>query len=159
MFALVNYIHSYYINPQTKTPHPVTRIENALDQLRIVIDADAPVDRQVKEIVKRLPEILPIRKQGEIEGILTVPNDHIGSAAGPIKRWCTVKNEKYTNEGCTMEVSIISGDFDSFIAEMAKATKGDFNFSVQGTPVGTATMEEDVQPTKGKAKGAKAKAK
>jgi len=70
----VNYIHKYYIDPRTKTPHPVLRIENALEELHITVDPDVPADRQLQEkVLRRLPEVLPIKKS-EIEGTLTIPH-------------------------------------------------------------------------------------
>ncbi len=101
---LVNYIHKYFVDPRAKTPHPVTRIEAALDTLKIRVDPDIPVEKQVQgmciccdvlcdvhsscivlsmlphspasdidicaDILKRLPEVLPIKRQ-EVEGTLT----------------------------------------------------------------------------------------
>lgn len=48
----------------------VTRIQNALEQLKVRIDPDAPTEKQVQDIVKRLPEVMPIRKS-EMEGTIT----------------------------------------------------------------------------------------
>jgi len=67
---MVNYIHKYYMDPRTKTPHPVTRIENALDQLSFTIDPHMSAERQLQDkVLKRLPEVLPIKKS-ELEGTL-----------------------------------------------------------------------------------------
>jgi len=67
----VNYVHKYYIDPRTKTPHPVLRIENAFEELKITVDPDAPAERQLQEkVLRRLPEVLPIRKT-EMCGTLT----------------------------------------------------------------------------------------
>jgi ribosome maturation protein SDO1 len=69
--TVVNYIHKYYIDPRTKTPHPVVRIENALDQMKINVDPDMAAERQVQEkVLKKLPEILPI-KRSEMSGTLS----------------------------------------------------------------------------------------
>lgn len=32
---IVNYIHKYYIDPKTKFPHPVVRIESAIDETKV----------------------------------------------------------------------------------------------------------------------------
>jgi hypothetical protein len=32
---IVNYIHKYYIDPKTKLPHPVVRIEGAIDEIKV----------------------------------------------------------------------------------------------------------------------------
>jgi ribosome maturation protein Sdo1 len=50
------------VDPKLKTPHPIVRIENAFTTLKIKIDPDVSTDRQVLDIAKRLPEVLPIKK-------------------------------------------------------------------------------------------------
>lgn len=32
---LVTYLNKYFVDPKTKTPHPVTRIENALEAIKV----------------------------------------------------------------------------------------------------------------------------
>jgi len=49
----------------------VTRIENALDTLKVRVDPDASAEKQVQDILKRLPEVMPVRKsemEGKIKG-------------------------------------------------------------------------------------------
>jgi len=153
---IVNYIHKYYTDPKMKTPHPVVRIENALEQLRIRVDPDIPVERQVQEIVKKLPEVLPI-KRSEMQGLLSVSHSHVGIVAGILQQWAKVIRENYTAEGCEMELSIIPGDYDMLMSELNRCTKGDFQFHLQGQERMAASMEEETI-TKGK-KGKQEKVK
>jgi ribosome maturation protein Sdo1 len=32
---LVTYLNKYFVDPKTKTPHPITRIENALETIKV----------------------------------------------------------------------------------------------------------------------------
>lgn len=148
---MVNYIHKFYTDPRTKTPHPVVRIENAFDQLKLNIDPDMPAERQVQEkVLKRLPEILPI-KRSEMTGILAIPTKTIGQAMGTVKKYAQVSNENYSSSNVTMHVSIVPGDYDLFMNDLRTVTKGDFTFDIDGQVVATSESEET--PTKGKRGG------
>ena len=32
---IINYIHKYYVDPKTKLPHPVVRIDAALTEMKV----------------------------------------------------------------------------------------------------------------------------
>lgn len=129
------------MDPRSKTPHPVTRIENALDTLKFHAEPDLPLERQIAEIVKRLPDVMPVRR-AEIEAVLIVPNAHVGQAAGVVPRFAKVARENYTEDGCRMEITLVPGDYDSLVAELAKVTKGDFQLEVVGAEKAAASSED-----------------
>ena len=79
--AIVTHLHKHYINPKTQLPHPVVRIDGALDELKYHVDPDVPVERQVLNIVRDLPSILPIRK-ALLCGQLSIPTAHVAAAHG-----------------------------------------------------------------------------
>jgi ribosome maturation protein SDO1 len=151
---IVNYIHKYYINPQTKSPHPVSRIENALDTLKVRVDPDAPVDKQVQEVLKRLPEVMPVRKS-EMEAKITVPHKYLAQAQGAIKKHAQIKGETYNDVGAVFEVAFVPGAMDTLMQEVEKLTLGEAEIEVAGMG---ATATQDDAKTKGKpARGGKAK--
>jgi len=126
---IVNFIHKYYVDPKTNGPHPVTRIENALTTLKIHPDPDIPADRQVQDIVKKMPGVLALRKC-EMEATLSIPTQFAGSAAGVIRKFATVNRERYTDTAAVIEVSFVPGEYDALVAELTKITKGDFQIDV-----------------------------
>jgi len=142
---IVNYIHKYYIDPKTKLPHPVVRVENALATLKVKIDPDVPAERQIQDIIKRIPEVMPIRKM-EMEGTLTVPHSVLGGTMNVVQQWAKVTKDSYTSEGCTMDISIVPGDYDSFMSDLQKVTKGEFTFDIAGQEE---TSSEDTKKGKG----------
>jgi len=147
---MVNYIHKYYIDPRTKTPHPMLRIENAFEELHINVDPDLPAERQLQEkVLRRLPEVLPIKKS-EIEGTLTIPNKFLGQAMGLIHKFATVSGDTYSSEGCTMNVAFVPGDYDTFFGELRDLTKGEYTFDVAG---GAAASSDTEPEKKGKGRG------
>ena len=58
---VVTYIAANAINPQTKLPHPYTRIELALDEVKFHVDPFKPLDKEIDEAMKLLRPVLPIR--------------------------------------------------------------------------------------------------
>jgi len=147
---MVNYIHKYYIDPRTKCPHPVLRIENAFEELKITVDPDTPAERQLQEkVLRRLPEVLPV-KRSEMAGTLTVPHGVLGQAQGIIKKFASISAESYNADGCVMEIAIVPGDYDTFMSELRDITKGDFQFDIAGGAA--ASTDEEPTPEKGKGK-------
>ena len=57
---IIQHIQSNAIDPKTKTPHPLTRIEIALDQTRFSIDPFKNIDIQIKEVIKLLKPLIPL---------------------------------------------------------------------------------------------------
>lgn len=60
---IINYLHKYYHDPRGEKviPHPVDRISTVLASLKIKIDPYLPLDQQIRPIVKKLQDQLPIR--------------------------------------------------------------------------------------------------
>lgn len=144
--AVVNYIVKYYAHPKTKLPHPAQRIDNALTEMKILIDGEGGVERQATDAVKKIVEVVPLKKM-TIEATLKVPSKHMGAAAGIIHKWATVGRENYTKDGCEMEVSVVPGDWDALTADLSKVTKGEFTLDVPGQAA--ALAEEAAAATKG----------
>ena len=58
---IVNEIASTATDPKTKLPHPRTRIENALEELRFPIDPFKSVESQVEDAVSVLRPVIPLQ--------------------------------------------------------------------------------------------------
>lgn len=59
---VVGYLHKYYVDPRTKRPHPVARFEAAIAEIKYHVTAEGSVEKQVSDIMKKLPEVLPVKK-------------------------------------------------------------------------------------------------
>ena len=57
----IDIIHRNGVDPKTHSPHPITRLENALKEAKFHFDERKPVQEQVQEALKALKPILPIR--------------------------------------------------------------------------------------------------
>lgn len=87
--------------------------------------------------------------------IFLVPHKHMGSVGGIIAQYITILNEKWDGEGCSMEVSLVPGDYDKFLAAMNNSTKGEFQFDVEGAGGAAAAAPAPAARGKGKKRGGK----
>ncbi|EKE39163.1 rRNA metabolism protein, SBDS family protein [Entamoeba nuttalli P19] len=142
---IVEYIHNYYVDPATNKPHPIVRINNALDAMKLVIDPEAPMEKEIKEVEKKLNDILP-SKRLEVEAIVTVPNDFCKLADGAMKKYGRITSSSANGNSKVYKVSIIPGDFDSLNKDLAKATRGNYQIDL---PNGQ-TVQKDASKKKGK---------
>jgi len=86
------------INPKTKTPHPPQRIELALSEAKVSIDPFKPVDAQVKEILKKLQPIIPIRFENVVLAIRLTGEDY-GKCYGDIKNFGKITKDEWQKDG------------------------------------------------------------
>ncbi len=57
---IIHHIHSQAVDPKTKSPHPKTRIELALDECRYSVDPFKRLEDQVKDAVEKLKSLIPL---------------------------------------------------------------------------------------------------
>ncbi|MDA0648275.1 MAG: ribosome assembly factor SBDS [archaeon] len=57
---IIHHIHSQAVDPKTKSPHPKTRIELALDECRYSVDPFKRLEDQVKDAVEKLKPLIPL---------------------------------------------------------------------------------------------------
>ena len=126
---MVNYIHKYFTDPKTKRQIPVTRIEGALDQVKLRVDPQASAESQVEKILRPLKDILPMTKT-TLSGTLFIPHSHLGKAFPLVSKWADTGAAKYDAKGAHMEVQVIPGVYDSLMQDLNRATHGNFQFDV-----------------------------
>lgn len=111
-------------NPQTKTPHPPQRIEQAMKEARCSIDPFKPVDLQVKDILPKLRPIIPIRFE-KIKVAIRMSGEDYGKTYGDLKSIGTIVNEEWTANGMWIGVvEIPAGVQDDLLDKLNKKTKG-----------------------------------
>ncbi|RJU80784.1 MAG: ribosome assembly factor SBDS, partial [Candidatus Poseidoniales archaeon] len=57
---IVHEIHTQAVDPKTKSPHPKTRIELALNESRYSVDPFKRLDDQVKDAIELLKPMIPL---------------------------------------------------------------------------------------------------
>jgi ribosome maturation protein SDO1 len=112
------------MNPQTKTPHPPQRIENAMDEAGVHIDPLKPVHLQVKEVVEALRPLLPISFE-KVRIAVKVQASDQGKCYGDIKALTKVQKEEWQSDGSWIAVLEVSaGMQEELLSKLGQKTKG-----------------------------------
>ncbi len=122
---VVTFIARNAVNPQTGLPHPAKRIEMAMEEARVGIDPTRHLDVLVKETVKALRPILPIRFE-ELRLAVRIPPDNAARAYADIAAAATIEQEEWQKDGSWIcVVRIPAGIQDDFYALVNRLAKGD----------------------------------
>ncbi len=117
-------IHRYGVDPRTKAPHPVQRIEAAIEEAKVKIDEHKSAEDQVKDIVDKLRAVLPITFAKK-EIWVKVPAQFASRVYGTVKNMSTILREEWRNDGSwEATVEIPGGLEEDFYDKLNKATKG-----------------------------------
>jgi ribosome maturation protein SDO1 len=120
---VITFISRNSINPQTGHPHPPHRIEMAMEEARVNIDPFKHLDELVKETVKALRPLLPIRFE-ELRLAIKIPPDFAAKAYGDIAAGSTMEKDEWLKDGswvCVVRIPAgIQGDFYDLINKLTK---------------------------------------
>jgi ribosome maturation protein SDO1 len=121
---VVAFIARNAINPQTGLPHPPQRIEMAMEEARVNIDPFKHLDEQVKETVKALRPLLPIRFE-EVRIAVKIPADYAPKAYADIQAAGVMEREEWQKDGSWIcVVRIPAGIQSEFYDLVNRLTKG-----------------------------------
>lgn len=112
------------INPQTKLPHPVRRIEIAMDEAKVRIDPFKSVDEQVNSTLKAIRVKIPIRFE-KVKVAIRVPGDFSGKVYGAIPEFGKTMQEEWQQDGSWVAVVEIPGGMqENFYQKLNELTHG-----------------------------------
>jgi ribosome maturation protein SDO1 len=121
---IIDFISRQSVDPKTNLPHPPTRIENAMEQIRYSIDPFKPVEEQAKEIIKTLRIILPLKMEQITLGV-SIPPTYSAKAYGSIKGFGTIKHEEWRPDGSWYGIlEMPAGSYAPFLEKLGEITKG-----------------------------------
>ncbi len=127
---VIGYIHRNYVDPKARTAIPISRIESALEEMKAKIDMDTPTDKLLQPILKKLPYLIPMKKQEDVHAILKIPHKFLGQIGGFIKKYCSINSEKYDNYGCIYEITMSIGESDELLSIITKLTQNNYHFDI-----------------------------
>jgi len=113
------------INPQTKTPHPPTRIDQAMTEARVNIDPTKSTDELVKIAMKAIRPLIPIRFE-TVEVAVKISSAYAPKAYGEVAAFGKLSREAWQNDGSWIGVvQIPAGMQTEFYALINRLTKGE----------------------------------
>ncbi|NQU79590.1 ribosome assembly factor SBDS [Candidatus Woesearchaeota archaeon] len=129
---IIGLIQRNAADPKTMLPHPLTRIENAFEQVKCKIDEMKSAEEQVDEVVKALRTVLPI-KIDQVLMQLHVPPQYAHQAYGVIKRGGGIKQETWGNDGSlVVKIEIPAGMQDEVTGKLNEMTHGGVDIKILG---------------------------
>jgi len=111
------------IDPHTNLPHPPQRIANAMEHARVNVDPFRPASAQIKEIVEKIQEILPIRFE-RLEIAVRVPIESAGKAAFAIRKISPIKKEEWQSTSWIALMEIPAGMQGEIYSKLNDVTGG-----------------------------------
>jgi len=123
---IINFIARNCIDPRTGAPHPPLRIEQALNQVRLVIDPFKSGEEQAKDAIEALRPILPLRIES-LRIAVKIPPEYAPRAIGSVKEFGTVSREEWQSDGSWIAVvEMPAGLHTSFLERVGKVTQGNY---------------------------------
>lgn len=127
---VIEFIHSNFVDSTTGVPHPVTRIESALAQIKARYDPDESAEKIGRSLIPKLQTVIRLA-ESIIEGTVKVPVGMVGCIMGICHKYGTVKNEEYGTETMSMNMVISPGKYETFIDQLGKMSKGQAVFELK----------------------------
>lgn len=122
---VIQFIAANAINPQTRTPHPPGRIDQAMTEARVNIDPSKSVDELVTQAMKAVRPLIPIRFE-EVEVAVKIPPAYAPKSYGEIAAFGKVTREAWQNNGSWVGVvKIPAGLQNDFYSLINRLTKGE----------------------------------
>jgi len=122
---VIYFIATNAINPQTNAPHPPSRIEMAIEEAGVHIDIFKSMDDSVKEVMKKIRPLIPIRFE-EVEVAIKISAEHAAKSYGDIRKFGQLVKEEWQNDGSWIGVvKIPAGIQDDFYSLVNHLTKGE----------------------------------
>lgn len=121
---IITYISKYCVDARTNAPIPPVRVKRALQEIGVKIDPFKEVEEQIPQIINKLAEVIPIKKQ-IVYLVVKVPATYVGKAYGYIKNSGDVKKEEWLRDGSYLaELSVPAGLKNEFMDKVLSLTRG-----------------------------------
>ncbi len=121
---IVQLINRSFVDPKTHLPHPVMRIETAMEEVRVPIDPFKKVEDQAKIIVDALRKILPLKSE-TVKLTVTVPPQFAAQSYSVLKSTGDLKSEEWLADGSLKAVLDMNASIrGQFLDRLGAVTKG-----------------------------------
>ncbi len=121
---IINIIVRNAVNPQTGTPHPPQRIENAMKESKFNVDPFKTADAQVQTALERIRPLIPIRFE-KTKIAVKLSAEDCPRCYGDIKSFGAIQKEEWQSDGTWIGlVEIPAGLQTEFLEKLNQRTKG-----------------------------------
>ncbi len=121
---IVQFINRSFVDPKTHLPHPIMRIEAAMDEARVPIDPFKKAEDQTKIIIDSLRKILPLKSE-TVKLTVTVPPQFAAQSYSVLKATGDLKGEEWLSDGSLRAVLEMNASIKGqFLDRLGSATKG-----------------------------------
>jgi ribosome maturation protein SDO1 len=121
---IVQFINRSFVDPKTHLPHPIVRIEGAMEEVRVPIDPFRKVDDQAKVIVDALRKILPLKSE-TVKLTVTVPPQYAAQSYSVLKSTGDLRSEEWLADGSLRAMLEINASIrGQFLDRLGSVTKG-----------------------------------
>lgn len=128
---IIQIISRNSIDPRTKAPHPIQRIENAFEQAKVTIDPFKNANEQIDPILKKINMILPIKfATATIE--VVIPADSANRCYGMLKQYGLKSETWLSNGSLSATVEFPAGLQAEFIDKLNSLTHGNATTNIIG---------------------------
>jgi ribosome maturation protein SDO1 len=108
---IINLIHRNAVDPKTHIPHPVTRIEAALEQIKFRVDEFEDVHKQMQDALKKIRPIIPIKFEVK-EIAVKIPSQYAAKCHAAVKSFGKMLREEWQSNGSWVAVVEIPGGLE-----------------------------------------------
>jgi len=108
---VVHNIHRNGVDPKTNLPHPLNRIEAAMEEAKVKIDEYTDVQKQVQETLKKIRLVLPIKFVMK-ELAIKIPPDYAAKSYSILNSFGKKLKDEWQRDGSWVVVLEIPGGLE-----------------------------------------------
>ena len=126
---IVTFISRNALNPQTNSPHPPQRIENAMAEAKIQVDIGKSVKEQIPKVVSQIKKFIPLSME-KLKIAVKIPAAYSGKVNTILHKY-GVEKEEWQKDGSLVAVlELPAGIKQELFSELNSATHGDFESKI-----------------------------
>jgi ribosome maturation protein SDO1 len=121
---IVQFINRSFVDPKTHLPHPVVRIEAAMEEVRVPIDPFKKAEDQAKTAADALRKILPLKSE-TVKLTVTIPPQFAAQSYSVLKSTGDLRSEEWLADGSLKAVLEMNASIrGQFLDRLGAVTKG-----------------------------------
>ena len=122
---IIGMITQAAMDPRTKNPVPIQRVEAAIEQANVNIEPFKSAEEQMQVIVEKLRPILPLSFEKRRIAVI-IPSMYSASCYGTLKKYGKITKEQWLGSGAlSAEIEMPAKMAEGMIDELNKKTHGD----------------------------------